>query len=794
MKRIISIVLLIATLLSFATPLAGCTGESEPELTVGQWLLMINDAFGMQSYIEEKPYFENIPATNSYFATVQTAAEWDVIDRNASIDVKKMLTWETALVTLVNAGNFIAADSDNDDKISYAIENFDNTIRDYWMNRNIQYQKAVVLLAMAQEKWAKKTFDTRNEKLKYREGVKNFTDVPSVADNYFIEGDTTVIPNVDECDLAVGDVYILPSNANSIGTKAYKVTDIIREDGKIVITNSDDVDLYDIAEEMFVQETIVPSISNAVIYDAYGTPLNGNVETVVKQYSTDNGRLVDNLVSCNNTNLSTLASTKMKHEFKVDDWVVELSYQLDEKLNLKVAVGKSNEEKGTNWKFGAGISNVKVTNEIDYKMFNLNYASVRVDYESEIFFEAGVKDKLVDQVAAPYNNGNGKGLTNLKKTFEDRFKNPFKDKETGKGAKTIKLCSIDVWSVGVARVCLDINFQIAVDGTFKITLTSHDSKGVEYRNNNIRFINSNNSDLDIEVKAKIEATFGIGPALYTIGLKKAIIGVQGKIGAGASVSVTIHLVDSENHLIEEASSDGIPPEAYRTLMEADISTDIESIQRAAEAQGGTYFAEVSGEIKLHTDVCINIALYRILRIEITDSSYAADLLGKSGKIKTSIEFWGEKNSKFAYAHIEDYDFIAGFSNAVYGSAAANVDQCTKKYKPFDNATEGTTEETTGDSILVGDQILLSEIRANIEVGQKYYIIVQQIPEGYNVKDLKLSVEDTKVASVDDGVVVGKNPGSTVIAVFTSDGKYYAYCALTVTENSELEFQPLGYVL
>lgn len=82
----------------------------------------------------------------------------------------------------------------------------------------------------------------------------------------------------------------------------------------------------------------------------------------------------------------------------------------------------------------------------------------------------------------------------------------------------------------------------------------YDSKGIEYKNNNIRFINTSDKDIDISAKAKIEATLGIGPALYTVGLKKPIIGVQGKFGAGASASIVLHLVDSENHLIEEASN------------------------------------------------------------------------------------------------------------------------------------------------------------------------------------------------------------------------------------------------
>ena len=269
--------------------------------------------------------------------------------------------------------------------------------------------------------------------------------------------------------------------------------------------------------------------------------------------------------------------------------------------------------------------------------------------------------------------------------------------------------------------------------------------------------------------------------------------MQGKFGAGASAGIVLHLADSEDHLIEEASAEDYPPEVYRTLMEADITTDADSIRRAAEAQGGTYSTETSGNLKLHTDVCIDIAMYWIIRLEVTDSSYAADLLG--GKIKLSKEFLGEKNGKFGYAHIENFDFITGFSNAVFGSTASKADLCTKKYKPFDNAIENTEQDdlqNNGDMILKGDQIVLSEMRANIAIGQKYYVIVQQLPKGYNVEDLRIDIANTRIATVDEnGAVVGNEAGSTIITVHTVDNKFSAYCALVVTDSSQVDFKPLG---
>ncbi len=778
MKRFIALILSLSILAGVLVSFAGCSTSKPQNITMGQWLTMVNDAFGMDSYVQQEPYYSNIVQSNRYFEEVQIAAEWEVISTSRKIDVNKMITWKDVLVSLVNAGAFLSTDSSDNQKIEFAIKNFDPSIRKYWMNREIQYTDAVLLLATAQRLWANRTYTERVEEVKFKDGVKDFSSNKSIAESYKINGDTTIFPAASDVNLNVGDVYVLPSTDHSIGTKAFKVEKITHENGQIIIQNSDDIDLYDIAEDIFLQETIVPSIQNTVFYDPNGNVLFDNAAAnLVNDLAMDVSAL-----SLNNSSLSTsdIQSVAKTHKFKVGDWDVALSYSLDGTLSLD-AVVKSNQE-NWDWEVGVGLDNVKVTNEIDFSWFKLKSASVRVDYETNFSFKASTSGKLVDKVAAPYNNGNGKGLTNLKKAI-------FKDSKQagGTGAQTIKLFSMDVWSVGVARVCLDVNFVVKVDGTFEITITNRDTKGVEYKNNNIRFINSNEKDITILAKAKIEATLGIGPALYTIGLKKPIIGVQGNFGAGASASIVMRLVDSENHLIEESIAEDYPPEVYKALIEADITTDSESVKRAAEAQGGTYLSELT-EIKLRADVCIDIAMYWIVRLEITGDSYAASLLKN---IPLNKEFLGEKNGKFGYAHIENFDFISGFSNAVFGSAALSADQCTKKYTPFDNAEENEKQEEQA-SIIKGDSLVLSEMHANITVGQKYYLIVQKIPKGYELKDLKIKVDDTKIASVDqDGVVVGKKAGSTIVRVYTADNKYSVYCAITVSDSIKVELNPLN---
>ena len=128
-KKLISILMVIVTLLSMVMSFSGCSTQQNNSLTLGQWLGMVNNSFGMESYSQEEPYIKNVSKENEYFNTIQIAAEWDVIDRDTIINPNSALTWKEALVTLVNVGNFTSTNATEDEKIDYAINNFDNSIR-----------------------------------------------------------------------------------------------------------------------------------------------------------------------------------------------------------------------------------------------------------------------------------------------------------------------------------------------------------------------------------------------------------------------------------------------------------------------------------------------------------------------------------------------------------------------------------------------------------------------------------------------------------------------------------------
>lgn len=784
MKRLISIILLVATLFTLASPLAGCSANKEAVLTVGQWLMMINDAFGMQSYIEEKPYFENVSSSNPYFETVQIAAEWDVVDRNAPIDVEKTLTWEMALVTLVNAGNFVSADSDKKDKISFAIENFDKSIRTYWMNRNIQYQKAVALLATAQEKWVSKRYDKNIENVSYNDNVVNLSE--TVKTDYEVNGNQVAISSELVGEINEGDVYILQSKENPLEYSYYKAEQIKTSDGVTYISNTEDeLELEDVAQEVKLQGTIIPTSENTVIYDGNGNLIAG--PQVVNQTLTGDDPKVE-LLGYMQT------ATSSKHTFKVGENEVSLSYNLNGALDMKIGVKTANLLGGDdygklNGEASFEISNLEITRDFDFSVWSgLKSATLKVDYETKTKFGVSYSAKPLDGVFAPaYSNGNGKFLTNFKRAI-------LKEKD-GFGAKTIaskkiiKICSLNVYNAGVAKICLDVNLVIAVDGSLSVTITQGGTTGVEYKNGNLRFIKKNTKSAEAELKAQVELTLGFGPALYLIGLKEKLLGLEVQMGVGAAASVKMHLADTEMHLIEELSFDDTPAEDCEVFNTLSIDASAEAIQAIAESQGGVYKAEAGASVSLHVDTCFDVSVYGILKFGLSDNSYAAKFIG--GKVKLTCTVFSIKNAKFFNYHVDNWNWTGGVTS---WGAAANQSVCTLKYVPFDQESEATTptesiEATENNDISFGDFIVLSDFRGEVAVGGKYCISVTQLPAGYSMSDIVYESADKSIAKVNaQGVVEGVKGGSTIVEVRTSDGKHIAMITIAVTEDNKVDFE------
>ena len=838
MKKFIAVILTTVMLFSNVIVLVGCEQNESQTLSIGQWLNMINTTFGMNSYTTDKPYLKTVNGNDEYFRTVQIAVEWQVIDKDSDINPRDTLKWKDALVTLVNVGGFTDIEATDDEKIQYATENFGEEIRSYWMERDIEVEKASVLLETAHKLWVNKKYDEKVENVDFADNVVDLsteeTEIP-----YEVTDEGLVFDEEDAMELAEGDVLVLPESAEvspssgggySSGSTAgnsasdennndsnnnydsnnnqnsdaednkngdnddkdtendsdiqiegfkdipnsYKISNIETKDGKVIVELSDDLELGDVVDELKVEDSYVPDLTKATIYDG-----NGNiVQTGVTSSLQNDGTPMLSTMSTSQVNSPNLQKTA-KTTFTINGCDVALEISKDKvKAGIEVPL---NEDLDTYYEMS--IEDFNITNEIDFSWGKLHSAQVKVDYKTSQTMGVKTEAELTEKTYAPkWSNGNGKFLTNLKRSV-------WKD-TSSKGAKSIKIASIDVASVGVAKLSLDIRFKITADGSIELTCTETGCKGIEYKNKNCRVINTSSRDIDYNVKAKLEGTLSIGPTINAFGF--AIIGAKGEFGVGIERTETLHLADAENHLLEEIDFSDISSASLESTNVVGLKADASEIATYAKTKGGIYEAEEGAVVDLKLDRCSDISLYFILKISVEEETLAGDLL-KGLKINAEWEILGSDNAKIGSVHFENGKRI--------GIGLGNEELCTLKYEPFDGVEEATeestspteTEDATDNEVRVGEILSVSSMKSILSPKETTNVQVSQIPEGYKVSDLVYKSNNTDVATVDaSGVITAVEQGSTMILISTSDGKYSCACSVTVTGDYDTTFTPLDY--
>lgn len=803
MKKFIAALLVITTMITSLSILSGCSKNNDDhKLILGEWLYLISDFFGMESYNAEEPYFKNVKKDDEYFSSFQKAAEWDILKASDEVHSTDVVLWQDALVSLVNAGRFLSFDSSDEEKVDYAIKNFDDGIRDYWMKRAIKEDEALTILSKARDLWANKKYDKAIENYKYNEQVKeieNTNQIQKLSENSY-----SVSANEQ---IQEGNIVVLPDENNKFEKTYKKVTSVSENNSQITVETEDIEELSEIYDEIYIQETLIPTLENTVLYDGNGELITSTSDAMNSGYATENTlpQIIPLGYSSSGDNIVNCAKMKVSKTFKVEG--IEIGIDFDGS-SLKGSL-KSPElfgVEGLTLNESFEVSNLSATPEFDYSLFKLHSASLRIDYSTKntLGLKYSPKKKWV---AAPgtaqadgtwrYNNGNGKFLTNLKKALGSPMKDgTAKGTQTIASKKTVKICSMNIYSIGVAKVCLDVNATFSFDGSVTITVTESGSKGVEYKNGNIRYIKSSTKSAEAQAQAKLEFTLNFGPALYAIGLKKKLVGVEAKLGAGVKASLKAHLADSQMHLIEELDFNDVPPEDVGSAMEdgLNITTTGKDMQAIAAAHGGIYDVEAATEVKLHTDWCLDAKVYGIVKIELSDQAYLADLLG--GKAKLSIDICNEKNATFFNIHVDNFDW----GNTVFEAGKnASKDNCTLKYIPFDQATDEENSElakenetkNNDDEILKGDRLILSTITVSMEKDQQFIINITQIPKNYSTNDIEFVSKDSNVAIVSpDGVIKSIDTGNTIIYAKTKDGKYTAMVSVIVASEKKEWTNPL----
>lgn len=815
MKRIKAFFLLLVMLVGFATMLSGCAEvTADSALSMGQWLTLLADSFGMEYYRQEQPYFEMVPTDDEYFGVFQMAAEWDVIEPSNTVSSDLPVTWGDVLISLVNAGGFLEEDASHDEKISYAIEHFDSTIRRYWENRYIKMKQAVQLLDVAQNLWATRVYTEAVEEIGFSSGVVNFLEEDAL--DYVIENNTVVLSEDFAANLEPGTVYTLPGN-ESVNAGIYKVESIEIKDGQAYIVNDDNFsedEAWESIEELVIQETDTFDFSKiSGIYDEDGNAIVFEEEEEVDTVSYNDGSTItlSNLVATNYDVDAEVVQTgifdgvKGATKFKLKNgYSINLSFSTD---SFTIGVNKTLDKASSRYRemkqeayVQCTFSDVELTKDIDYSWGKLHSALIKLSYDTTI--QGGIKIEKSEDIGSPLQEGEfGKQhLTTVLKEYATAIENLEKDVYNTEIEDEIYICRISFLNGGWISADLVLKGKVTASGELKIVIEVEGAQGIEYKNGSIRYVKSNDVDTNFVAEGKLEITLTPGIEI-TLLTKINLIGFDLNLGIGAEIKMTYHLVDTEWHLISSGEA-SMSIDDVQALEKTSRTTMAEDILELAQASGATWDAyEADSSVELKGQICIDWAVYPVAKLSISGSSIVGKLMKNLG-VSVSKEFLGKKCNWAKSGHIDGASMLASLLEAdslgdgilaLLGVGAS----CAYDFKPWDSIADEMEEledATENTDIEFGDSITLSTMRIFLHYGECQQIEVTGIPNGYSLSDIVAEIEDPDIATFDlatGTVASGDKEGTTQIVVQTKDGKYKVYCAVTVSSNGDgVGFTPI----
>jgi len=272
-------------------PLSGCGNKDENEkVTRGEWITMLSESFGMDTFTDETPRYSDIAAGTALFPYVQAAAEWDVLSifTDERLDADKAVTREeTASTAAIAAGCKVLEEQfdskgefDSSASIAYAVEHgiLEN---DKGLSKKMTAEECEAMLSAAHSAYLnapieEKVHVTADENLVDLTDLD--TDLLDLSDNRLTipaaySGGVVQEPTgelkaeVDTghgvVEVGVGEVFVTaPTTENPAGL-AYKVSSIEETEGEIILTTEEPT-LYDLYEELDVHETVHVDPSNVI--------------------------------------------------------------------------------------------------------------------------------------------------------------------------------------------------------------------------------------------------------------------------------------------------------------------------------------------------------------------------------------------------------------------------------------------------------------------------------------------------------------------------------------------------
>lgn len=786
--RVIALLMAAVTIWVTVAGLVGCSKKEEDTISKGEWLVLLCDEFGMESYMESEPYTNTVDEDSVYFPYVQMAYEWEIID-DKNIDLEEVVSKGFLAETLVKCvGLTDTSDMTDEEIVQYAVDKkyVSFKYRGRTDNiRNVTRQEAIDSAALAYNIWTDRTYETI-EKLEVIDDVVDLTKVDMDASEIEVNAteETVKIPESAAQELEAGEVFILPQTDEYSTVTAYKVEKIEFEGGYAVI-KTEEASFEEAIENLQFSGSVEPDLGEAPITDGLGNVIEPDSASALDSKGSDSN--VALLGTASKNALEATPCAKGSFSFEVSGLKItgkasknSISFSIGGKMQvgksqnpkMEVAVEKSYEVKDISIDYDWDISWGKIKSAYA----KLNYTTV--DTTGASF---SIEDEHV------FDSEYVKGGT--QKEWESWYNNEIKNLAKSKGSKTVTICSVPLVSSGLASINLEIKAKISFSGSVELEITTKNTYGLEYKSKSVRYIKNKSTDVDLVFKAQLEGTVYAGIMFKAVGFD--LLGIGFEAGIGVEFKTIVHLVDSEMKKYSEVS----------------VSGSGDMVELAAKK--GVSLSVDGTEEELRQMMCGEVTTYFILKFKLDDECVLYDLIKKvsKGKFSAEIEFFGSDNGqiKALCAHVEDWKIVEDCTLEFGGELeeddkdSTGTNDSTGDENSTGDDSNGNGTAGDGDSNGNGnsngsynDEFLdIDTYFLNLLVGNTETLSITELPAGYEKSAVKFTSSDPSIVTVDsNGKVKALKDGVAEITVSIPNTDYTVSCSIMVSSTQKDSFTGL----
>ena len=289
-KRLIALLLVLSTFLELLSGCSGANNDDNPDpsgpdspgastgdgyVTRGEWISMLGQAFGLDTYAQESPYYADVASGSDIYPYVQSAREWGMLGTFGDTFAPDQLVTlrEVAVCAAVVAGMALPdeGDVDPDEAVNYATAN--QIIGSGAMTDNLTQSECEAVVSAAQDAFLREPVEQKAE--------ATFTDntVDLSQAEVEVSGARATLPGTVRDDggrrvalvetangvveVGEGDVFVTAPTREHPAGVGYKVVTIEEANGELtVITEAPTLsDLYD---KLSVNMTVAATAENII--------------------------------------------------------------------------------------------------------------------------------------------------------------------------------------------------------------------------------------------------------------------------------------------------------------------------------------------------------------------------------------------------------------------------------------------------------------------------------------------------------------------------------------------------